>query len=270
MMNSYAMTQFAASIAHALGVEVPACSAESIPLVDRFVQQRLGGTADRVLIYNPDCMGQWFWQKYTPMYEALTSHVQLTVPVATVMPAVTPVCFGTMYTGAMPAVHGIQTYTKPVIEIDSLFDAARRGGKRVAIVAVAQSSMAMIFAQRDVDYYLLPYDDEVTDKALALIQEDTYDLIVVYHQEYDDMIHDFTPEAPEAMTAAAHHIAAFDQLATAVEEHWQQHNSLIVWASDHGCHLDWNGTGNHGEFRDEDINVVHFYGAVPRTEDEES
>ena len=42
---------------------------------------------------------------------------------------VTPVCFGTMYTGAQPAVHGIQKYEKPVIQIDTIFDALIRAGK---------------------------------------------------------------------------------------------------------------------------------------------
>jgi len=264
MMNSYSMTQLAASVASALGAEAPKQAAPALPAVEQLVQRRLGGRADRVLIYNPDCLGQWFWQKYTEMYQPVEAHIQLTVPLATVMPAVTPVCFGTMYTGAMPEVHGIRAYAKPVIRIDSLFDSLRRSGKKVALVAVADSSMAKIFAERDIDYYILPYDNDVTEKALELIAEDQYDTIVVYNQEYDDMIHSHTPESPEAMAAAQHHIRDFDRLASAVEKHWKAHNSLIVWAPDHGNHLDWDGHGNHGEFREEDINVVHFYGAIPR------
>ena len=264
MKNSYSMTQMAASIANAMGFEAPNSSEPSLPAVDRFVEEKLGGRADRVLIYNPDCLGQWFWQKYTRMYLPVEKHVQLAVPVATVMPSVTPVCFGTMYTGAMPAVHGIRKYEKPVIRIDSLFDAAARAGKKVALVAVEGSSMAIIFAGRPIDYYILPYDEQVNEKTLELLREDEYDLIVAYNQEYDDMIHSHTPEAPEAMAAAEHHIAAFDRLASAAEECWTGHNGLIVWASDHGCHVDWDGHGNHGEFIDEDINVLHFYGAVKK------
>ena len=261
MMNTYSMTGLAASIAKAMGAEPPTSSEASIPAVDRFVQRKLSGNAERVLLYNPDCMGHWFWQKYTPMYEGVERHVQLTVPVSTVMPAVTPVCFGTMYTGAMPAVHGIEHYEKHKIEIDSLFDAVSRSGKKAAIVAVEQSSMAVIFSGRAIDYYLLPDDAAVNEKAMELIAEDRYDLIEVYNQEYDDMIHAHTPEAPEAMAAAAHHIASFDRLAQQAERCWSGHRSLLVWASDHGCHLDWNGHGNHGEYREEDINVVQFFGA---------
>lgn len=264
MMNSYSMTQLAASVAGALQAEAPREAAPSIPAVDQLVARTLGGKADRVLIYNPDCIGHWFWQKYTELFLPVQAHTQLAVPVATVMPSVTPVCFGTMYTGAMPEVHGIRAYAKPVIRIDSLFDSLRRSGKKIALVAVANSSMAKIFAERDIDYYILEDDAAVTDKALELIAEDRYDLISVYNQEYDDMIHEHTPEAPEAMAAAKHHIRDFDRLATAVEAHWGVHDSLVVWASDHGNHVDWDGHGNHGEFREGDINVIHFYGTVPK------
>ena len=180
------------------------------------------------------------------------------------MPSVTPVCFGTMYTGAMPAVHGIRSYTKPVITIDSLFDSLRRSGKRVALSAVAESSMALIFQNRDIDYFLTPYDGEATEKGLELIASGNYDVVVVYNQEYDDMIHDTVPESPQAMAAVDHHIEAFTRLTAAVREHWADSNSLVVWATDHGNHIDWDGHGNHGEYRPEDINVMHFYGAYPK------
>ena len=67
MMNSYSMTQLAASVSNAMGIEAPEFSAPAIPAVERLVNDRLGGKADRVLIYNPDCIGHWFWQKYTAL-----------------------------------------------------------------------------------------------------------------------------------------------------------------------------------------------------------
>lgn len=264
MMNSYSMTQLAASVAAAMGAESPKEAAAPIPAVTQLVEKTLGGPVDRVLIYNPDCIGHWFWQKYTELFLPVQAHTQLTVPLATVMPSVTPVSFGTMYTGALPEVHGIRCYSKPVIRIDSLFDSLCRSGKRIALVAVTNSSMAKIFEERDIDYYLLPDDAAVTEKALELVAEDKYDLISVYNQDYDDMIHEFSPEAPEAMAAAKRHIRDFDRLATAAEQAWKGHDTLLVWASDHGNHVDWDGHGNHGEFREEDINVVHFYGVVPK------
>ena len=49
------------------------------------------------MIYNPDCIPMWLYQKYTEKFAPVLAATQLTVPVATVMPSVTPVCFGTMY-----------------------------------------------------------------------------------------------------------------------------------------------------------------------------
>ena len=72
------------------------------------------------------------------------------------------------------------------------------------------------------------YDDAVTEKALELIQKDQYDLIVVYNQEYDDMIHRTQPESPEAMAAFHHHIDAFDRLTKCVKANWADHDTMAV------------------------------------------
>lgn len=267
MMNSYSMTQLAASVAKALGAEAPKKSGPAMPAVEQLVHDAFHKPADRVLIYNPDCIGMWFWQKYTEMFLPVQRNTQLALPIAAVMPTVTPVCFGTMYTGLMPALHGIRAYEKPVITADSLFDSLVRSKKRVALVAVADSSMAKIFLQREIDYYLLPDDAAVTTQALALVEEDQYDLIAVYNQEYDDSIHKTAPEAPRAMKAAEHHIRDFERLAEAIRQHWSAHDTLLVWAPDHGNHEDWDGHGNHGEYRDDDMNVMHFYGVFPHKDD---
>ncbi len=247
-------------------VDAPLQAEPSIPLVDAFAEKALEGRkADRVLIYNPDCIGLWHYQKYTDLFIPVLTETQLTVPVATVMPAVTPVCFGSMYTGAAPQVHGIMQYAKPVIKTDSFYDALPRAGKKAANVAVQNSSMAMIFAGRPVDYYIEPDDNAVNETALKLIREDRYDAVTVYNQEYDDMIHSTTPESDTAIDAIRHHVQTFAALAKAVRECWKEHDTLIVFAPDHGNHYDWNGHGNHGEYREEDININHYYGVIRRS-----
>lgn len=263
MFNQYSMTRMISGITNAIGVEAPLSAEPSIPLVDAFVEKSLEGRkADRVLIYNPDCIGLWHYQKYTDLFIPVLLETQLTVPMATVMPSVTPVCFGSMYTGAAPLVHGIRQYEKKVIQTDSFYDAVPRAGKKAANVAVQNSSMAIIFGGRPVDYYIEPYDDEVTATALRLIREDQYDAMTVYNQEYDDLIHKTTPESEEAINAVKHHVQTFVKLVSAVREYWKDHNTLVVFAPDHGNHYDWDGHGNHGEYREEDINVNHYYGVI--------
>ena len=264
MMNSISMTRLAASVTGALGVEPPAQAEPGIPQVRDLVHDMLGKPADRLMIYNPDCIAMWLYQKYTERFAPVMRSSLLTRPPRTATPAVTPACFRSSVTGAMPAVHGIKTYAKPVIAIDSVFDAFSRAGKRTALVAVENSSMDLIFRNREIDYYSMPYDGEATEKGLELIEGGAYDVVVVYNQEYDDMIHKTEPESKEAMAALEKHIASFQRLTDAVRRCWGGWDSLVLWAPDHGVHVDWNGHGNHREFREEDINVVHFYGVYPR------
>ncbi|HIQ99251.1 MAG TPA: alkaline phosphatase family protein [Candidatus Scybalocola faecavium] len=264
MYNTISMTQFAASIADAMNVQPPEMAQESAKVIQEVIRQQVPEGADRVMIYNPDAVGMWLFQKYTEDFAPVLKNVQLGIPVKTVMPSVTPVCFGTMYTGVLPQVHGIMKYEKHVITTDSLFDALPRQGKKAAIVAVEGSSMAIIFGGRNVDYYILPYDEDVTNKALELIKEDRYDLIAVYNQEYDDQMHATGVESEASMKALHNHIESFDRLAKAVKENWKNHNSLVCWATDHGIHQMENGHGNHGEDIEADMNVMHFYGVYPR------
>lgn len=266
MINTYSITQMAATVSEALGVPKPLQANPSLPLADAFISSALSGKkADRVLIYNPDCIGEWHFRKYPDMFIPVLLNAPLSVPVATVSPSWTPVCFGSMYTGALPTVHGIRYYTKPVITTDSLFDSLPRAGKKVAVVAVKDSSMACIFLNRPVDYFFEDYDSQATEKALQLMKEDKYDVICVYNQEYDDMIHRTTPESEYAINAIKNHVNAFDSLTNAVKTYWTGHDTLVVFAPDHGNHYDWDGHGNHGEFREEDININHYYGVFPAT-----
>lgn len=266
MFNSYSMTQMVSSLCKSMGVASPKMADKSIPLVDAFVESVMGNAkVDRILVYNPDCIGHWHYQKYTDLFIPVLTRTQLTVPMATVSPAWTPICFGSMYTGVLPQVHGILKYEKPVIKVDSFFDALPRAGKKVANVAVENSSMAMIFQERPVDYFIEPYDNEVLDRAIELIKEDKYDAMTVYNQEYDDMIHRTTPESVVSINAIRNHVQAFVRLVDAVKENWKEHDTLIVFAPDHGNHYDCFGHGNHGEFSDADVNINHFYSIIKKS-----
>ena len=105
----------------------------------------------------------------------MTDRAELALPLETVMPSVTPVCFGSLYTGAQPAVHGIQKYEKPVIRIDTLFDALIRAGKKPCIISHGDASMSRIFLERDMDYFILPSTPAVNAKAAEVILADKYE-----------------------------------------------------------------------------------------------
>lgn len=258
--NSCSLTTVAAAITGALGAEKPAQADKANPAIEALIGET---KIDRVLMYNPDAIALWLYQKYTEYYLPVQKHTSLALPLRAVMPSVTPVCFGTMYTGALPEVHGIKSYTKPVIRIDTVFDSLLRAGKKPAIVSTAGDSLSMIFLEREMDYYIYPTVEEVHAKAMELVAEDKYDFILVYNASYDSTMHRNAPEGEASLAALKDNMKKFDELAEAVKSHWTSHNTLIGFAPDHGCHEIDGGLGSHGLDMPEDLNILHFYGVIP-------
>ena len=197
-----------------------------------------------------------------PEVEYLRANGKTILEGRTVMPSVTPVCFGTMYTGAQPQVHGIQAYVKPVITIDTIFDAFIRNGKKAAIVSTTGDSMSKIFLEWDMDYFIYDTLEQVNAKALELIAADSYDFIAVYNGNYDSYMHKFGTESAEALEQLRANIEAFEMFYDKIAEHWKSHNTLLGFAMDHGCHEIDGNCGSHGLDMEEDINIVHLYKVI--------
>ena len=264
-LNTMSLTGVARSLANAMQIEAPAQSEASNAAIDNLVKHVLGGEkADRVLMYNPDAVALWLYQKYTHLYLPMLNKVKLTLPLQSVMPSVTPVCFGTMYTGAMPAVHGIRKYEKPVIKIDTIFDALLRAGKKPAIIAITPCSLAKIYLERDMDYFIYDNYEDINAKAMELIEKDEHDFILVYNGNYDSTMHKQGPEAEDSLKALQHNVNTYSQLHDKVAECWKHHNTLMAFAPDHGCHLIDGGSGSHGLDMPEDLNILHFYDVLPK------
>jgi hypothetical protein len=220
---------------------------------------------ERVLLYAPDAVGLPLCDAFPEALEAVAREAPTIVRVRSVVPPVTPVCFATMFTGRPPASHGIRTYERPALRCETLFDRLVSAGKRVAIVAVRDSSIDRIFRGRAIDYFSEIYDPEVTTRTLQLLEEDRHDFVLAYHQEYDDTLHRTTPGSPEAVEALRNHVHAFVQLARAAAEFWAPYPRVLGFVPDHGAHVDpHTGKGTHGLDIPEDMDVRHFYGVFPR------
>lgn len=72
-------------------------------------------------------------------------------------------------------------YEKPVLGVETVFDRLPEAGKRVAVISTQGDSISLIFLERQVDYFIYPTKQECNEKAMGLIAEDTYDLIVLYN-----------------------------------------------------------------------------------------
>ena len=264
MIQEQSLDSLCASLAYAMGIEAPQYAAPPASGLNTLVDEKLAGQkADRIFMYNPDAIGEWIYRKYKYLMNSAVKYTDMELPLHTVMPSVTPVCFGTMYTGAQPKVHGIQKYEKPVIAIDSLFDALIRAGKKPVIVAESGSSMSRIYLDRHMDYFFYDTIEEVNARAAEIIWEDKYDFVAVYNGNYDTVMHKYGPESMEALAELKANSEAFALFSAMIRRAWKSHNTLVGFAMDHGCHEIDGDCGSHGLDMPEDINIVHLYKVYP-------
>ena len=263
-MNPVSLDTLCAALCYAAGIEAPAQAADANPALSAYLDETgAAGKCDRIFMYNPDAIAHWISDKHPDFIEEVKSIAPLALPLRAVMPSVTPVCFGTMYTGAQPEVHGIRACQKPVIKIDTIFDAMLRAGKSCAIVCTDGDSLSRIYNEREIDYFYYPTLDEVNAKAAELIIDDKYDLIVVYNGDYDGTMHRWGTEHPLSLGALRANSHAFAMFASLIGMHWQKHTTLLGFAMDHGCHDIDGGCGSHGLDMDEDLDILHFYRVLP-------
>ena len=270
MLNQTSLDSICGALAYAMGIQPPAEAAPANELLIEYIDKVFNGQkADRIIMYNPDAIAQWIYEKYPNFCTQVANNSDLQVPLCTVMPSVTPVCFGTMYTGAQPCVHGIRKYEKPVIKIDTLFDALLRAGKKVALVTTGRCSLSKIYLERDMDYFCFEAGgiQAVNACAAELILRDEHDVIVIYNGNYDSVMHKHGPESPEALAELRTNCHAFGMLSHLIKNNWKQHNTLLGFAMDHGCHEIDGDCGSHGLDMEEDLNIMHLYKGFARREE---
>lgn len=266
MKNANSLDGLCAALCYTMGIDAPENSSQPDRALCEYADKKLEGKkADRIFMYNPDAVASWISEKYPWFISEVTERSELSLHLCSVMPSVTPVCFGTMYTGAQPEIHGIKSYTKPVIKIDSIFDVLVRAGKKAAIVCTDGDSMSKIFLERNIDYFFYDSEEEVNAKAAELIIEDEYDFISVYNGNYDSTMHKFGPESHEALGELRANSRTYGMFCDLIAEKWKNHNTLTGFATDHGCHEIDGDCGSHGLDMDEDLNITHYYKIIKKS-----
>lgn len=246
-----------------LGISADPALPEPIYPVLEAAETALGGPAERIFLYNPDAIGSWICRKYSRWFAPLLERTQFIQPLLSPVPPVTPVCFASMYAGCPPKIHGIHAYIKPVLTVDTLFDALPKAGKRVAIVCTLGDSIAEIFKGRQVDYYFYKTVVECNQKAMELLEEDQHHCIVLYNGNYDHWMHRTGPQGFLARHALKDNIRTFCALHDKIQECWKGKRSALVFAPDHGCHNSLFPPGNHGVDAPYDRNIQHYYSFFP-------
>lgn len=261
LYSSIGIYSVEATVSELFGLASPVADAQKNEVILSLAKSKLNGEKiDRAVLYNPDAVALWLYQKYTDKFTKAALCSDIALPMLSVMPSVTPVCFASMYTGVLPSVHGIQKYEKPVLKVNTLFDTLAKNGKKCAIVSTAGDSISKIFLERDMDYYIYDSIEEVNEKALELISEDKYDLITIYNGNYDSIMHKFGPESAEALSQLDANVDFYDILVNKIKTVWKNHKTFYGFMPDHGCHEIDGECGSHGLDMQEDMNVIHFYG----------
>lgn len=268
-MNDYnknSLDTLCSALCYGIGIEPPKFANEKNQDLANYFDKKLNGKkADRLIMYNPDAVAEWIFDKYSELTPRVSSLAEMPLPLKTVMPSVTPVCFGTMYTGAQPEVHGIKKYEKPVIKIDTFFDAALRAGKKIALCSQARCSMSIIYQERSMDYFIYETIEEINAKAVELIMKDEYDIIVIYNTNYDAIMHKNGPEHFRTLAELKANDTYFGLFYNLVNNLWKnKHDTILGFAMDHGCHEIDGGAGSHGLDMVEDINIKHSYVVIPK------
>jgi hypothetical protein len=243
------------------GIQPPGiCNHPPLGSVRAAFSGNLSGPLERCLIYCPDALGDHLWSRFPEQRSAIDRQCPHRVSLHAAFPPKTPVCFASVFTGASPEVHGIRRYEKPTLACETLFDVLVRAGRRVAIVAVQDSSIDLLFRNRPIDYFSESYDQAATTRALKLIAQDNHDLIVVYHQEYDDQVHQTQPFSASCIQAMQNHVGSVQTLIAAATDSWRKRRWAAVVAPDHGAHVDPDTQrGDHGADIVEDMAVSHWY-----------
>lgn len=262
-LNEICITRIAATMLKLLNIEKPAGMAEPIVQVTEQAEQAFSGkSCDRIFMYNPDAVAMWIYETYREYFVDMEKQCSLVQPMLSVVPPVTPVCFGSMYSGLMPAEHGIMKYEKPVLKVKTVFDVLADAGKRVAIVSTQGDSISRIFLERSIDYFIYPQKEACNEKALELIQKDQHDVIILYNGDYDYYMHRVTPEGKRALRALRENIETYTQICEAIRGNWKEHHTAAAFAPDHGCHKVCRFLGNHGVEKPCDMNIMHFYSFI--------
>ena len=239
---------------------LPETYAPSVSWAAKILKERMGGAADRVVLYHADAVGLYLWQKYNNRFAPVYRHTSMALPFVSTVESVTPVAHASMYTGLDPAGHGIETYVRPQLTCDTLFDQLTAAGKKIAIIAMADSTFLHIFQGRELDYFEAKNAAEIQEKALELIASDQYDVISIHTFEYDNAAHAFGPESKQALNAVSIEAEGFAKIAEELKKFTGKHRTLLTYSPDHGQHLTEGGTGTHGSKMIEDMNVLHFFG----------
>jgi len=244
------------------GIENPKpCIAK--PLEEAVALMKDQPKIEKVLIFCPDATGKFVVDQYPEDWKPLVESSTFTSVGTNVLPSVTPVCFGAIFTGCPPEVHGIQKYNDKYqpnpIKVETLFDAFTAAGKKPIIIASKGCSIDLIFRGHKVEQITVQTSQEAVDATKKLLREGNYDLILCYDGNYDSVMHGNGVFHEKSVAAMRDSIRWYMELVAVADEVWANQKHLTAFLPDHGAHDLPSGKGTHGSAQTCDAVVQHFY-----------
>ena len=260
--REHSIADLAPTVCELMGVPVPAQNAAT-PLagvIDQAGHIFSGsGKAEKILLFCADAFGDYQQSHAPEIFERIRKIAGMKVESVSVMPSVTPVCYGSIFTGTAPSIHGITKYEKPVLTVETIFDTLAAAGKKVAIISSNNCSIDCIFRKRPVDYFSLRDDELSFDMTVQALRTMDYDVIISYMGGYDSIAHRTGVFSDEAMVQLELGAERFEKLAALTDEVWAGKNRVVALIPDHGQHHISENRGGHGENCEEDMLVSHYY-----------
>ena len=132
---SYSLANVPATICSLM--DIPLMEGANTNAISEVLELLNGEKVEKCLFFSPDAVAAWIFDKYSEITNDLSKEYSKKIPLDAVMPSVTPVCYATMMSGVEPIVHGINKYEKFAIEVETIFHALEKVGKKGAIVVAA-------------------------------------------------------------------------------------------------------------------------------------
>jgi predicted AlkP superfamily pyrophosphatase or phosphodiesterase len=226
----YDMRNLAPTVSALLGVRPPG-GAEVGPVCE-IVSHLL--TTQRLAMVVIDAFGVATWENargFCPTINALGANHCMAI--RSVLPAITPVNFATMVTGASPQSHTIRARTEE-LKLETLFHILRSEGRLTAAVGRALSTVGILLARfPDLRGVAESNEDkEVLELGLAILRERQPDYLLLQFLAVDATGHKHGPFSPDSVQAVAQTDALLRILARQLAD---QHYCLLLLA-DHGQH----------------------------------
>ena len=273
MNNKSDLTNFAATILNSFGID----KAETMKEADKEVLNKITetGKREKAFLFHTDAVPAYIVKKYPEIFTKVRENTKVEAEFNSVMPSITPVCFGAMFSGAYPENNGIPKYLKPILskelvqpslKVTTMVDLLTENGLKTALVTCSNGCIASMLYKRGADMFIIDGDDDekMYNKALELLVSDNYDVIMLYQLSFDYKMHKMGPENEESLNVLKEITDRFGVISEKVKEIWKDKKYITVFNTDHGSHLnppDDKNKGGHGLDIPEDMELIWFFGA---------